>query len=166
MPTSLQWQRCRALLDRWTLTAPVSAVRVAIAAAAPLTGEQGDLLSASWRDIGAADAALERLRAELGPNAIVRAVHQDTHRPEKAGVWQDALEVETIARTRDVVRNDRVGADPSTALGMTAGGVIPSERSESRDLHPRAPRALQVVREPEPPPSSTGWDRTADGHPN
>ena len=74
------------------------AVRVAIVAAAPLTGEQGDLLSASWRDIGAADAALERLRAELGPNAIVRAVHQDTHRPERAGVWTDALEVEPVAR--------------------------------------------------------------------
>jgi pimeloyl-ACP methyl ester carboxylesterase len=29
----------------------------------------------------------------------------------------------------------RLGADPSTALGMTAGVVIPSERSESRDLH-------------------------------
>ena len=97
------FERCRALLDRWTLTAPVSAVRVAIVAAAPLTGEQGDLLSASWRDIGAADAALERLRAELGPNAIVRAVHQDTHRPEKAGVWQDALDVEAVERrTRDV----------------------------------------------------------------
>ena len=27
-------------------------------------------------------------------------------------------------------------ADPSTALGMTVGAVIPSERSESRDLHP------------------------------
>jgi hypothetical protein len=26
------------------------------------------------------------------------------------------------------------GADPSTSLGMTTG-VIPSERSESRDLH-------------------------------
>jgi len=128
---------------------------VAIAAAAPLTGEQGDLLSASWRDIGAADAALERLRAELGPNAVVRAVHQDTHRPEKAGVWQDALDVEAVEqRTRDVARSGGVGADPSTALGMTKG-VIPSERSESRDLHSRTPtdvpRALQVVREPEPP---------------
>jgi hypothetical protein len=116
------FERCRALLDRWTLRVPVSAVRVAIAAAAPLTGEQGDLLSASWRDIGAADAALERLRAELGPNAIVRAVHQDTHRPEKAGVWRDALEVETIVRTRDVPRNAGAGADPSTALGMTTRG--------------------------------------------
>ncbi|MFL5620673.1 MAG: hypothetical protein ACJ79A_20020, partial [Gemmatimonadaceae bacterium] len=63
------FERCRALLDRWTLSAPVCAVRVAIAAAAPLTGEQGDLLSASWRDIGAADAAIERLRSELGTDA-------------------------------------------------------------------------------------------------
>ncbi|MBW8770887.1 MAG: hypothetical protein JF589_14115 [Gemmatimonadetes bacterium] len=165
------FERCRALLDRWTLSAPVSAVRVAISAAAPLTGEQGDLLSASWRDIGAADAALERLRAELGPNAIVRAVHQDTHRPEKAGVWQDALDVEAVKQqTRDVPRNDSVGADPSTALGMTGRVVIPSERSESRDLHLRAParattdapRALQVVREPEPPPSTTAAHRALE----
>jgi protein ImuB len=83
------FERCRALLDSWTLDAPVIAIRVAIAAAAPLTGEQGDLLSASWRDIGAADAAFERLRAELGAGAIVRAQAQDTHRPERAGVWRE-----------------------------------------------------------------------------
>jgi len=46
------FERCRALLDTWTLEAPVIAVRVAVAAVAPLTGEQGDLLSASWRDLG------------------------------------------------------------------------------------------------------------------
>jgi protein ImuB len=84
------FERCRALLDAWTLDAPVIAVRVAVAAVAPLTGEQGDLLSASWRDLGAADAALERLRAELGTGAIVRAQAQDTHRPEKAGIWSEA----------------------------------------------------------------------------
>jgi protein ImuB len=87
------FERCRALLDAWTLDAPVIAVRVAIVAAAPLTGEQGDLLNTSWRDLGAADAALERLRAELGPGAIVRAQAQDTHRPEKAGVWSEASEL-------------------------------------------------------------------------
>ena len=83
------FERCRALLDTWTLDAPVIAVRVAIVAAAPLSGEQGDLLSAAWRDLGAADAALERLRTELGTGAIVRASAQDTHRPEKAGVWAE-----------------------------------------------------------------------------
>ena len=83
------FERCRALLDSWTLDAPVSAVRVAIVAVAPLSGEQGDLLTTSWRDLGAADAALERLRAELGAGAIVRAEAQDTHRPERAGIWKD-----------------------------------------------------------------------------
>jgi len=135
------FERCRALLDRWTLSAPVSAVRVAIAAAAPLTGEQGDLLSASWRDIGAADAALERLRAELGPNAIVRAVHQDTHRPEKAGLWQDALDVEAVKqRTRDVTP------------AVTSMAAAQSD----------APRALQIVREPEPPPATTAAHRALE----
>ena len=90
------FERCRALLDSWTLDAPVSAVRVAIVAAAPLSGEQGDLLNKSWRDAGAAEAALERLRAELGTGAIVRAEAQDTHRPEGAGVW---AELESDSRT-------------------------------------------------------------------
>ncbi|HEX7981021.1 MAG TPA: hypothetical protein VF461_20610 [Gemmatimonadaceae bacterium] len=139
------FERCRALLDRWTLSAPVSAVRVAIAAAAPLTGEQGDLLSASWRDIGAADAALERLRAELGPNAVVRAVHQDTHRPEKAGVWQDALDVEGVEqRTRDVTP------------------VVTRATAPMAAVQGDAPRALQIVREPEPPPATTAAHRALE----
>ena len=75
------FERCRALLDGWTLDAPVIAVRVAVAAAAPLSGEQGDLLTTSWRDLGAADAALQRLRAELGTDAIVRAQAEDSYRP-------------------------------------------------------------------------------------
>jgi len=93
------FERCRALLDSWTLDAPVIAVRVAIAAAAPLTGEQGDLLSASWRDLGAADAAFERLRAELGAGAIVRAQAQDSHRPERAGVWKELSDSLTVGRS-------------------------------------------------------------------
>jgi protein ImuB len=153
------FERCRALLDRWTLSAPVSAVRVAIVAAAPLTGEQGDLLSASWRDIGAADAALERLRAELGPNAIVRAVHQDTHRPEKAGVWTDALDVEAVERrTRDVT--------PAAARTAASMPVAPSSVSGARANGSRvttdAPRPLQMVREPEPPPTTTAAHRALE----
>ena len=154
------FERCRALLDRWTLTAPVSAVRVAIAAAAPLTGEQGDLLSASWRDIGAADAALERLRSELGPNAIVRAVHQDTHRPEKAGVWQDALDVEAVERrTRDVT--PAVASAPTTQIGVDGtrqSGVHTTGLRTMTD----APRTLQMVREPELPPTTTAAHRALE----
>jgi len=81
------FERCRALLDRWALPAPVCGVTVAIAATAPLTGEQGDLLDPAWRDPAAADAAFARLRAELGPDAIVVPVEQDEHRPERAGGW-------------------------------------------------------------------------------
>jgi protein ImuB len=146
------FERCRALLDRWTLSAPVCAVRVAIAAAAPLTGEQGDLLSASWRDIGAADAALERLRAELGPNAIVRAVHQDTHRPEHAGMWKDALEVEPVHRTRDVMPVVR----PAPAL------AAPANASVARTTLADGARVLQMVREPAPLPTTAAAHRALE----
>ncbi len=81
------FEHCRALLERWPLDASVSGVRVAIAATAPSSGEQGDLLSASWRDAAAMDAALARLRAELGSGSVVRPVERDEHRPDQAGEW-------------------------------------------------------------------------------
>jgi protein ImuB len=93
--TVLLLERCRALLDEWPLTAPVSGVSVAITATAPLSGAQGELLDPAWRDPAAADAAFARLRSTLGTDAIVRPVARDTHRPERAAVWQriDALDV-------------------------------------------------------------------------
>jgi hypothetical protein len=128
------FERCRALLDTWTLDAPVIAVRVAVAAVAPLTGEQGDLLSVSWRDLGAADAALERLRAELGTGTIVRAEARDTHRPEQAGVWSDVqAPTEALRRDSEPVRREshalrRNGSDTSSPDGVparTSGAATP-----------------------------------------
>jgi protein ImuB len=81
------FERCRALLDRWSLDAPVCGVSVAIVGTAPAPAEQGDLLSTSWRDPAAADAAFARLRAELGPNVVVRPIAADNHRPEREGAW-------------------------------------------------------------------------------
>ena len=81
------FERCRALLDRWPLAAPVCAVAVAVTATAPASAEQGNLLDTAWRDPAALDAALERLRAELGPNVVVRPALRDAHRPEAAGAW-------------------------------------------------------------------------------
>ncbi|HEY2854652.1 MAG TPA: hypothetical protein VGJ18_17480 [Gemmatimonadaceae bacterium] len=81
------FERCRALLDSWTLSAPAIGVAVAIVAAAPLAGEQGDFLETTWRDTAAVDAALARLRAELGPNVVVKPVARDAHVPEKTGSW-------------------------------------------------------------------------------
>jgi protein ImuB len=86
------FERCRALLDQWTLAAPVAAVTVTVSATAPLGAEQGDLLAASWRDPAAADAAFERLRSTLGTGSVVRPVARDEHRPEKAGAWAELHE--------------------------------------------------------------------------
>jgi hypothetical protein len=152
------FERCRALLDRWTLSAPVCAVRVAIVAAAPLTGEQGDLLSASWRDIGAADAAIERLRAELGTDAIVRAVHQDTHRPEKAGVWKDALDNAVEGEGWRVVGDGKRLHSPHPTPHSPPSSARSAPDDGSPPAHPRttAPAAvLQMVREPAPVPVTT-----------
>jgi protein ImuB len=131
------FERCRALLDAWTLDAPVIAVRVAIVAAAPLSGEQGDLLDTSWRDLGAADAALERLRAELGTGAIVRAQAQDSHRPEKAGVWREAgAPVEPV--TREPLTANRNG---------NSDGLTPPVRASIRSTLPSdaPPPTLRLV---------------------
>lgn len=151
------FERCRALLDSWTLTAPVIAVRVAIVAAAPLTGEQGDLLSPSWRDLGAAEAALERLRAELGPGAIVRAAARDTHRPEGAGVWTalDAGGVEqSIGRPVDrpapsavASASERPGSTP-VAPPVDRPGAL---RIVSAAPEARPPAMLQARRALDPP---------------
>ncbi|HEY3287957.1 MAG TPA: hypothetical protein VGJ96_12635 [Gemmatimonadaceae bacterium] len=81
------FERCRALLDTWTLTAPVSAVTVAITAVAPLGAEQGDLLAPAWRDPAAAEAAFERLRSTLGAQGVVRPVAVDAYCPEREGAW-------------------------------------------------------------------------------
>jgi protein ImuB len=136
------FERCRALLDSWSLDAPVSAVRVAIVAAAPLSGEQGDLLNKSWRDYGAADAAIERLRAELGPGSVVRAQAQDTHRPEKSGVWSEGN------------GNGEPGAAIETRTGNGGGnGDVPVRAAAPGPQHDRGSRfpvPLTLVREDTP----------------
>ena len=98
------FERCRALLDTWTLTAPAIAVAVAVVATAPLSGEQGDLLDATWRDPAAVDAALARLRAELGPNVVVKPVARDAHAPERMGAWQEEGSIEGSGK-RDASRD-------------------------------------------------------------
>ncbi len=82
------FERCRALLDGWTLTAPVSAVTVAITVTAPMSAEQGDLLAPTWRDPAAAEAAFERLRSTLGVQGVVRPVARDAYCPDREGAWE------------------------------------------------------------------------------
>ena len=83
------FERCRGLLSRWPLTAPVIAVRITVLLTSPLAGEQGNLLNTSWRDPGAADAALERVRAELGPDVVVTPHARDGYTFERSGIWHE-----------------------------------------------------------------------------
>ena len=127
------FEHCRALLDRWTLTAPVCAVAVAVVASAPLSGEQGNLLSTQWRDPAAVDAALARLRAELGPDVVVKPVSRDTHRPEKAGAWNE----DTAATSGEALpgaTRQAVAPMPDESPSPRPGGGNEDERSRVAPL--------------------------------
>lgn len=116
------FERCRALLDTWALPAPVIAVEVAVTATAPMGGEQGGLLDAAWRDPAAADAALARLRAELGPGTVVRPAARDAHRPEAAGVWEDVALLASVP------------ISPANAAPSLADGLAPEDAAPDGDL--------------------------------
>jgi protein ImuB len=92
------FERCRGLLSRWELSAPVIAVRLTVVLTSPFTGEQGNLLDTSWRDPGGADAALERVRAEYGLNVVVKPTAVDGYAPERSGAWSEATELQTPDR--------------------------------------------------------------------
>ena len=105
------FERCRALLDTWTLDAPIRAVEVRISDSSPAAAEQGDLLAPAWRDPAAAEAALARLRATLGTGSVVRPVRRDSYAPERAGAWEEVEHSELRAPTLDVVaRNGTVNS--------------------------------------------------------
>jgi hypothetical protein len=158
------FERCRALLDRWTLPAPVCGITVAIVATAPLAGEQGDLLDPSWHDPAAADAAYARLRAELGADAIVVPVVADEHRPERAGAWValgDAVRPETrgqrpeasAERKAQSARNDSHLTISEASGSRLQASDAPSHESRitRHDLYePPVPSCSRQLENPEP----------------
>jgi protein ImuB len=73
--------------------APINAIRV-WADDAPATREQLALFATKpRRDLRAADDALARLRAELGDDAVVRAVLREGHLPEASFGWERLVHV-------------------------------------------------------------------------
>jgi protein ImuB len=141
------FERCRALLDSWTLTAPVSAVTVTITTVAPLSAEQGDLLAPAWRDPAAAEAAFERLRSTLGAGSVVRAVACDAYCPERQGVWRGV-------ETADGGRPMADGRDESTVPGLSAVLRLPSTIS-LRLLE--SPEPVSIVASPQGDPRALHW---------
>jgi protein ImuB len=148
-------ERCRGLLAQWPLTAPVSAVRVTILLTSPLSADQGNLLDTSWRDPGAADAALERVRAELGANVVVTPHVRDGYTPERSGAWLEegdsvlggarALH-ETSAGRFSVIGNDSAEYRPAVVSPHHDGRREPI--TALRLL--AAPERVDVDRDPEP----------------
>lgn len=82
--------------------APVNAIRV-WADDVPATREQLALFAGKpRRDLRAADEALAKLRAELGDDAVVRAVLREGHLPEASFTWERLVHV-VPARPTDVL---------------------------------------------------------------
>jgi protein ImuB len=86
-------EQCRALLEQWTLPAPVIGVTVHIPATAPLSADQGDLLLPSWHDTAASMTALvTRLVATLDPQGrgdVVVVPHTaNAHGYDRTAQWR------------------------------------------------------------------------------
>lgn len=110
------FERCRALLDTWTVEAPITAVEIRITATAHSSAEQGDLLMPSWRDPAAAESALARLRNTLGAGSVVRPVRRDSHAPERAAAWEDVEQAATAAPVDSAVALASTKTEPAARL--------------------------------------------------
>src|SRR5450432_876003 len=128
-------EHCRALLDTWTLTAPVCGLAVAITSTAPASSEQGDLLVLGWHDPAAADAAFARLRAELGARAVVRPALRDEHRVERNGAWCESGDTRIDARISRIEAIDaRVAVIEKSAEPPRAPALRLLETPETVDV--------------------------------
>jgi protein ImuB len=65
---------------------------------APSVPQQQTLWAEPQRDLDAANRALARLRAELGPEAVVRARLLDRHLPEAAFLWEPIERLDDASR--------------------------------------------------------------------
>lgn len=131
---TLLFDLCRATLDRIAgeegLPVPVTALALRVEERRSGDARQGDLFAAPGRDPLRADAALSRLRARLGPRAVVRPVSRPTHRPEDRNAWAPVEGDPTSAATRSgrsdarpTAAEPRDGGNPDVA-GAALPGVL------------------------------------------
>jgi protein ImuB len=125
-------EHCRALLERWTLPAPVTGVGVAITATARTAGGQGELLANGRRDDAAAAAVTARLAAALGADAVVRPAARDAHAPERGGAWVPVgdEEMESAPPTRGVIEEAGVATATAAATDRALRLLQPPEAVE------------------------------------
>lgn len=107
-------------------SAPINAIRVwadDIAA----TREQLALFAAKpRRDLRAADEAIARVRAELGDDAVVRAVLRDGHLPEASFGWERLVHVARAAPVERAIR-------PLIRRVLTRPRALPPQARQVRD---------------------------------
>ncbi len=72
------------------------------------THEQLGLFASTQRDLAAASRALARLRAELGEDAVVRAVLRPAHLPEAQFTWEPSRTVDLPVAAPDTPRRPLV----------------------------------------------------------
>jgi protein ImuB len=159
--TAPLFERCRGLLARWPLTAPVTAVRLTVLLTGTLTGHQGNLLNTSWRDPGAADAALERVRAELGPDVVVKPHARDGYALERNGQWREEFSAAPSARFSSrthasrgypafgAVEPARLMASPARSEGTREAGPENLTRREAAAANCSAENILRLLEKPE-----------------
>lgn len=106
--------------------APVNAIRV-WADDAPATREQLALFAAKpRRDLRAADEAIARVRAELGDDAVVRAVLREGHLPEASFGWERLVHVVAAKPAPRLVR-------PLVRRLLTKPQPLPPQARQVRD---------------------------------
>lgn len=81
-------------LSGMPLAAPINAIRVWADDIAATREQLALFASKPRRDLRAADEAIARVRAELGDDAVVRAVLRDGHLPEASFGWERLVHVE------------------------------------------------------------------------
>ena len=123
---NLLYDLCRAALERAVdtngcLAAPVSGITLRVEETAPPGARQGDLFTGDWRDPMAAAAALSRLRARLGEEAVAWPHPRSIHRPESRNRWRPAASVETPEEEK--ARSD---PSPGTSRIVSADGALES----------------------------------------
>ncbi|MBL0218667.1 MAG: DNA polymerase Y family protein [Myxococcales bacterium] len=84
--------------------APVNAIRVWADDVAATREQLALFASRPRRDLRAADEALAKLRAELGDDAVVRAVLREGHLPEASFGWERLVHVVAAKPTEKLVR--------------------------------------------------------------
>ncbi len=122
----LLYDLCRAALERAVdangcLAAPVRGITLRVEEMAPPGARQGDLFTGDWRDPMAAAAALSRLRARLGEDAVAWPHPRAIHRPESRNRWRPAASVESPEEEK--ARSDPA---PGTSRILSTDGALES----------------------------------------